>query len=101
MRELRNQISVILVKNDMPTRQVAISELVKFIEDALDKTKKAFGNCELCYGKGYSTQRETYNDGHREWTEEQMLLCKCDRGTQLMKFLDRRKQQFDAWQTLR
>lgn len=74
----------------MPTRQVAISELVKFIEDALDKVKKAFGNCEICYGKGYATnlQKLTNEATGEATTEEEMLFCKCDRGQQLLRFFD-------------
>lgn len=43
------------------------------------KTAKAFGGCEKCYGKGYSTQRL----GGRV----QVNTCVCDRGKQIEEIL--------------
>ena len=37
---LREEISKILIKWDMPTRQAAINELVQFVEHAVDTERK-------------------------------------------------------------
>ncbi len=47
-------------------------------EGEVDKTKKAFGGCEDCFGKGYSTQMDPRGSGTTN-----MNTCKCDRGKQL------------------
>lgn len=67
----------------MPTRQAAIDEIMKLI----GQTKKAFGGCEDCYGKGYSTQLDGYSDEStgKRWTEESVMFCNCDRGKALEK----------------
>jgi hypothetical protein len=68
-----------------------------FIREALEdvqqltreETAKAYGNCQKCYGKGYSTYFETYEDPARgeKWNKEEMLFCKCARGNQLKDLL--------------
>ncbi len=49
-------------------------------EGEVEKSKKAFGGCELCFGKGYNTQLIG--------KEIKMNTCKCDRGTQLDKVIE-------------
>ncbi len=48
-------------------------------ELTVEQLKKAFGGCEKCYGKGYSTQ--TIDGGTKVNT------CVCDRGKQIDKLL--------------
>lgn len=79
---MKEEISKILVKWDMPTRQVAINEIVAF-------AKSLFGGCQLCYGKGYSTYAVQYkNEGTGEaWPGKELLFCKCSRGKDLEKII--------------
>lgn len=42
-REVRNQISQLLVKHGMPTRQIFISDLLNLIDSLLDKQKINLG----------------------------------------------------------
>lgn len=46
-----------------------------------EETAKAYGGCELCYGKGYSTQLIRENDSVESKTI--MNYCTCERGEQL------------------
>jgi len=62
------------------------------------KCCKAYGGCEKCYGKGYSTQLEHYS-GRGEFDMGQAgveiheqapyyLPCSCDRGKQIKELLE-------------
>lgn len=54
--------------------------LVLFSEAVLrfDKLIKAFGGCEFCYGKGYSTNLDF---------SPSVVPCKCDRGRQFHEIM--------------
>jgi hypothetical protein len=78
MNVLREQINEILVKWSMPTRQACINDIMKLF--------RAFGFCDICYGKGYSTQAVGYKDGEDLVGHgQEVLYCNCDRGKQLEK----------------
>lgn len=77
-------------------------ETAEYIETLLQeqesKIHKAFGNCILCYGKGYSTvKRQTISsvDFGNEKIEmeelEPISFCTCDRGKQVGKHFERRE----------
>lgn len=89
-RQLRDTISEILVRHHMPTRQVAIGEILEACEAQIQAAEKAYGGCHKCYGKGFSTWRhgETYwGTTHDIRTE--MKYCSCDRGKQLEALVNR------------
>ncbi len=50
-------------------------------EGEIKKTKKAFGGCEDCYGKGWSSELTVGGS-------TKINTCKCDRGQQLDKVLE-------------
>jgi hypothetical protein len=77
---MKEDISKILIKWGMPTRQAAIGEMIGYF-------KKLFGGCEICYGKGYSTQIVQYSegDGSKKWSEQEPMFCKCNRGESLKR----------------
>jgi len=79
---MKEDISKIFIKWGLPTRQVAIDEIIAYF-------KKAFGGCVKCYGKGYGTTTNQYSegDGTRKWTEQEMDFCSCDRGKQLKQLV--------------
>lgn len=79
---MKEEVAKILVKWNMPTRWAAINEIIAFV-------KKAFGGCELCYGKGYSTTINQYSDesSGKKWPEQDMIFCICDRAKSLKKIL--------------
>lgn len=52
-------------------------------KDEIEKVKKAFGGCEKCYGKGYSTQIDPL---HSDTTR--INTCVCDRGKQIDAMLE-------------
>lgn len=63
------------------------------------ETEKAFGGCTNCYGKGYSTVK-VQAGGEDEFTGESIsyelepiVPCKCDRGKQIEKILERIKKR--------
>lgn len=67
------------------------------LEEAIDEMKEAFGYCERCFGKGYSTEYKqspvksadygiTGGATYQEGQGADMILCDCPRGQQL-KFL--------------
>ena len=60
-----------------------------FAAEVEGKTKKAFGGCEKCYGKGYSTQsfsgRSTVN------------TCVCERGKQIDRILAEADKALISW----
>lgn len=86
-RTIRDQVSEILVKHKMPTRQIAINDLVRLVE----QTEKAYGACHKCFGKGYTTYRYSVTgsadfEGDVGFTtpfKTHMIFCSCDRGKQL------------------
>lgn len=86
---MKEDISKILIKWSMPTRQAAIGEIIGYF-------KKLFGGCEICYGKGYSTTINQYTegDGSKKWTEDEMMFCKCSRGDQLRKYVKQMKKRW-------
>lgn len=49
----------------------------------VEEVKKAFGGCEKCYGKGYSTQMDPLGSG-----EVKVNTCTCDRGKQIDQLLE-------------
>ena len=61
------------------------------LEEQTSKTKKAYGGCELCYGKGYSTQIvgtriSTDFEGDKEVITPHVIhmnFCTCERGKHL------------------
>jgi len=59
----------------------------KLLTRATAEAEKAFGGCKNCYGKGYSTVRETagsYRTG--VWLLDSYIPCpKCDRGKQIQE----------------
>lgn len=67
-----------------------IERAADVVQMHLDKERRAFGNCRLCYGKGYATTMR-YATAHADFlgddTVTQMLslvsYCRCDRGRQL------------------
>lgn len=61
------------------------------MEDEIEKIMKAYGGCELCYGKGYSTTSMQYSDesAGTKWDETEMVYCKCSRGLQLEEWQSR------------
>jgi hypothetical protein len=78
---------------DSPIFVECTDEIIDFIKQLLEKTVKAYGNCELCYGKGYSTR--AYNEvgspdfagdkGYEKEKLNEIQFCSCDRGKQLKK----------------
>lgn len=50
------------------------------VDNAANETAKAYGNCDRCYGKGYSTQMTGM--------AQRITLCACDRGKQFKTLLD-------------
>jgi len=59
--------------------------------------QKAYGGCEKCYGKGYSTRKST-EIGHEDFGGDgyvkdidEMRFCNCERGEQLRKRLKQQK----------
>lgn len=75
----------------------AMREVIKEAEHLIDHTIKAFGNCEICYGKGYATTiqyaagrgESDMGEGHIEINEQLPIMrtCKCPRGEQLRKLM--------------
>lgn len=60
------------------------------LKSALEEQAKAYGGCTSCYGKGYSTTRETQTG--RNYFQELFpyLPCKeCDRGKQIKELIAR------------
>lgn len=47
----------------------------------IDEAIKAFGGCELCYGKGYSTELSAQSG------QVEVNTCTCDRGKQIDEML--------------
>lgn len=68
-----------------------------FFADAfqlIDKTVKAFGGCDKCFGKGYGTKTEFASSGvgwrnekPKSWRLNPLVPCTCPRGKQLKKLL--------------
>lgn len=101
--QLRTRISEILVKWNMPTRQVAIGELMSLITEACaaerEETEKAYGGCHKCFGKGYATYRygisgavDFGGDGFEIGPSIHMVYCSCDRGKQLHSLAERKEE---------
>lgn len=75
----------------------AMRQIIKEAEHLIDHTIKAFGNCEICYGKGYATTiqyaagrgESDMGEGHIEINEQLPIMrtCKCPRGEQLRKLM--------------
>ena len=71
----------------------------------IEETKKAYGGCEKCYGKGYATvsSRWTAYDtdtdigspgGRYSGGEDfEMKFCDCERGAQLGKLVEQRERE--------
>ena len=71
----------------------------------IEQTKKSYGGCEKCYGKGYATvsSRWTAYDtdtdigspgGMYSGGEDfEMKFCDCERGTQLGKLIEQRERR--------
>ena len=65
--------------------------------EGFNDASKAFGNCENCYGKGYATYRvgitqhaDFYGDKTISFPMKMtMRFCRCDRGTQLKRLIDK------------
>lgn len=80
-------------KEQLEVIQSAMVEIGKEAEHLVDHTMKAFGNCELCYGKGYATTiaflsgRGEFDmgEGHIEIHQKMppVRFCTCGRGKQL------------------
>lgn len=66
-------------------------DIENFLESKLRELEKAYGNCQKCYGKGYSTVRyglKTSADfeGEKDYIDPiktNIHFCTCDRGKQL------------------
>lgn len=82
------------------TAQMPIRQALTTISQ---KTKKAYGNCDLCFGKGYSTQLENYS-GRGESDIGQggievrgqtpyYLPCSCDRGKQIKEMIEKAREE--------
>lgn len=64
------------------------------VKPLLEKTIKAFGGCEKCYGKGYATQLEFASS--MRGIECQMpyyLPCTCERGKQFAVALEKAREE--------
>lgn len=90
---MKEEISKILVNWDMPTRQVAINEIVALLSSKLEEQAKAFGGCKNCYGKGYATQM-VQAGGTDEWTGKNYAWevnpirpCDCERGKGIQELI--------------
>jgi len=73
-----------------------VKKLIIVIEKELDKQAKAYGNCQKCYGKGYSTQwrglhgyPDFINDkGFDKLPKTEINFCSCQRGKDLKKLFN-------------
>ena len=91
------------ISNDPPliVARQAKQQLLALIE----QTKKSYGGCEKCYGKGYATvsSRWTANDTDTDigspggrysgGKDFEMKFCDCERGTQLGKLIEQRERE--------
>lgn len=81
---------------DMRTGYYGQIEFIDEIWDNFEKIKKAFGGCEKCYGKGYSTYRYGIigipdfegDKGFKDPIKTNIVYCTCDRGKQLKELID-------------
>lgn len=96
-KEERGEYEVKITYNHTPQmRTLLLSLWDKAYEMGAMETKKAFGGCDNCFGKGYATVKRmarTVEDfgGEKErtWELDPIIPCSCDRGTQIKKILKR------------
>lgn len=70
-------------------RDPRIQTLLLYSVMLIRETIVAFGSCTSCYGKGYSTQRETAGTSRGVWELFPYLPCAyCDRGKQIAKLIE-------------
>jgi hypothetical protein len=70
----------------------AIDELERLVlaytAERVAETEKAYGGCQLCFGKGYATYQGMYYAHGMQWPDpESMKFCTCERGKQLEKLM--------------
>jgi hypothetical protein len=91
MHEIDARIRNVLQSQFTPNSDVSVDEF----EDALSEIYQSFGNCFLCYGKGYSTEWKGLSgmgdfhdkDGFEESPKMHINFCGCERGLQLQQVL--------------
>lgn len=59
---------------------IDLSAMVGTVSEIVSKTRKAYGGCDRCYGKGYST---TFSG-----VSKQLRACGCERGKQLLEVFE-------------
>ena len=81
----------------MTLDNVTTKEIKDFISKKLSEQAKAYGGCEKCYGKGYSTEKareigseDFGGEGYVKNLPIRMNFCRCERGKQLEKLLDQK-----------
>lgn len=97
LEEFEKRYWIYLVAHYPEKEKGLFGDMKRFFLQKLQEERKAFGGCEKCYGKGYSTQLEFYSGkGEADIGDGDIRVegqcpyynpCDCERGKQINEML--------------